>query len=197
MSQTRGFTLLELVVAVAVFGVMAAVAYAGLNSIALQERQLLQHARALAKIQKALFLLGNDLMHATPRSVRDELGSPEPALLGEPAGNSLAFTPATSTDTNDSGLIRVEYAQYGGTLQRRLWQTLDRTPETRPLGHDLLEGIESLQFRYFGPTGWRNSWPIDTISEADLRSLPLAVEIVIETRDDERYRRVFRVAGSG
>ncbi len=81
-STTRGFTLLELLVALAVFAIMATAAYSGLRSVLFTRAAVEEQNRRLADVQLAVFRLAQDIEQATPRGIRDEYGDPEPALRG-------------------------------------------------------------------------------------------------------------------
>lgn len=196
----RGFTLLEIMVAVAVFGVMAALAYGGLNQLVDQQRHLETLASRFARIQKSLHLLERDLHYATPRGVRDALGTPEPALIGGNQGGLLALTRATDEVTRQVGLVRIEYALDKGVLQRRSWPVLDRMPQHEPTVQPLIDGVEAVDIRFAAGARWSGSWPPDGAQTAGT-PLPEAVEIEVSLRNGARYRRVValaeRVGGAG
>ena len=102
---SRGFTLLELLVALFVSAVMFAIGYAGLTQVARNRAEVLVAQRSLGDLQRAVRVLTNDLSQIAPRPIRDELGrSVAPAILAEPGTPSpLGFTrggrPLTSTWT--------------------------------------------------------------------------------------------------
>ncbi|MFP4682439.1 MAG: type II secretion system protein J, partial [Ectothiorhodospira sp.] len=76
----RGFTLLELVVTLALFALVSLMAYGGLRSV-LETRQLTDAAaHRLARLQMTVTLLGRDLEQLARRPVRDAYGDPVPPL---------------------------------------------------------------------------------------------------------------------
>ena len=82
IAPARGFTLLELLVALAVFAIMSIAAYSGLSNVLFTRAAVETENRRLAMTQLAFHRLGQDLEQVIPRSVRDEYGEPEPALRG-------------------------------------------------------------------------------------------------------------------
>jgi general secretion pathway protein J len=59
--KARGFTLLEMLVAMAVFAIMSVVAYGGLRAVLSADQVTQEHARRLADLQVTLSVLERDL----------------------------------------------------------------------------------------------------------------------------------------
>ena len=57
MSNSKGFTLLELLVALAIFGLLAAMSYGGLQAVLNQQWHTEQAADSLAELQKMYLLM--------------------------------------------------------------------------------------------------------------------------------------------
>ena len=66
-----GFTLLELLVAMAIFSLMTVVAYAGISSIMLNDQTSLEHETALKKLQRTLVFVEKDLRQLALRPRND------------------------------------------------------------------------------------------------------------------------------
>ena len=81
-APARGFTLLEVLVAVALFAVAAALAFGGLDALTRARSRLDAGNERLGRLQFAVGLLERDLRSAAARGVRDGYGAPLPALLG-------------------------------------------------------------------------------------------------------------------
>lgn len=83
--RMRGFTLVELLVAVAIFAVIAALAYGGLDSVIHQRTRTREVMHRLRTLQLAITIMTDDLSQIEPRPVRDPLGgAPLPALVSVP-----------------------------------------------------------------------------------------------------------------
>lgn len=174
LAKSAGFTLLELLIAMAVFAIMATMAYGGLKAVIDTQRNTAQRAQQMQELQFALFQIGEDLLQAVPRSVRDEFGDPEMAFSGGNPGPLLTLT-KTAPDFAPGGaanrLQRVSYRLESGALYRLVWHTLDRTQQSQPLRKRLLS-TDRISVRFWGED-WSGSWP------AAGSALPKAVEITI------------------
>jgi general secretion pathway protein J len=162
-AHQSGFTLLELLVAVAIFAVMAALAYAGLNTV-LQIRTVLEdHLTRLHTLQRAYVVMQRDLTQAVPRPVHDELGGTLPALRGDSNGTTLGLTRGgypNPAGVRRSHLVRVRYQLDGRHLLRLDWPVLDRAQGDKPLASVLLKGVDRLSFEYLDARGrTQTSWP--------------------------------------
>lgn len=131
----QGFTLIELVVAIAILAFISLGAYQFLSSTSLVARGLQEREQKLLALARMQGVLANDLSQWVDRPIRDELGDPRPAFLLDSAGN-LEFTRrglANPLDRNRSDLLRVRYEVRGDRLWRLSWSTLDRLPGMLPL----------------------------------------------------------------
>jgi len=142
-----GFTLLELVVALAVFAVLATLAYGSLGRLLGAREQLAARADALGQMQLTFSLLERDCLGAVQRPVRDELGDREPALRRAPDG-SLEITHggwSNPLDQPRAQLQRVRWQLRGGVLYRDAWPVLDRVPGSTPQAQRVLAGVTRFQ----------------------------------------------------
>src|SRR5687768_7995833 len=108
--QAHGFTLIEVLIAVAVFGLMATMAYSGLNTSINISRAAEQRNTKLHRLQMALTLMQRDLTQISLKESRDEFGDVQPALLSDTKGERLLEF-SRSGWRNPANQIR-------GTLQR-------------------------------------------------------------------------------
>jgi len=203
VNTVRGFTLLELLVALFVSAVMFTIGYAGLTQVAGNRAELVAAQRNLGELQRAVRVLGNDLSQIDPRPVRDELGrAVSPAIIAAPGTPSpLAFTrggrPLTSTWTRSS-LQRIEYLIENGMLVRLSWQVLDKAQGTLASRRVLLRGVRSMKLRFLDAGGqWLDDWPAPGVApaQAGLRLRPRAIEVILETEAYGPIRRLIEVPG--
>ncbi len=159
---TRGFTLVEVVVAVALFALAMGLAYGGLDAVVRARAQLDDQAQRLGQLQFAMGLLETDLRSLLARPARDELGREQPPL--RVSGGELALTRAgygNGLAQPRSELQRVEWFRDGEGLHRRALLSLDRPP--RAAGNEgpaLLEGVEEFEIELLAENGrWLRQWP--------------------------------------
>lgn len=193
--RSRGFSLIELLVALAVFAALAAAAYGGLAQIAATRGALTKQQDRFAEVVRAMSMLERDLREAISRPVRGNgTGNWLPALAG--TGDRIELTRvgfANPLAEPRSNLERVAYALDAQKLQRGRYAALDGAPGVTPVATAVLDGAQSLSFRYLGTDGaWRNAWPPSdaTADNQAYELLPRAIEFRIATNDVGELRRV-------
>ena len=196
-----GFTLLELIVAISIFAIMAVMVYGGLNNVLITRQQSEQHAEQLRKLQTAFSLLERDVEQTVNRAIRNEYGEYQNPLIGNNfEGYLLELTHAgwrNPSSAARSSLQRVAYALDEKKFVRAYWYVLDRAEDTKAFKTVLLDDVTSVEIRYLGQDDeWHLSWP-DTQSGADKPSTdpPRGVEVTIETENFGKVTRLFQVPG--
>ena len=197
----NGFTLIEVLVALAVFGVLSVMAYMALGQTLSNADMLGERMERLEAIQRAIRYLDSDLMQAAPRPVRGLLGDGyEPAIRSSFA-SEYALEVTHGGWTNPAGLPRgtlqrSAYRIEDGELIRYHWRVLDRTINNEPIETVLLDGVESIVFRYLTSDGeGSEQWPPANVpGPGGFRLRPRGVEIVLTLTDEGEIRRLVEVA---
>ena len=197
----NGFTLIEVLVALAVFGVLSVMAYMALGQTLSNADMLGERMERLEAIQRAVRFLDSDLMQAAPRPVRGLLGDGyEPAIRSSFA-SEYALEVTHGGWTNPAGLPRgtlqrSAYRIEDGELIRYHWRVLDRTINNEPIETVLLDGVESIVFRYLTSDGeGSEQWPPANVpGPGGFRLRPRGVEIVLTLTDEGEIRRLVEVA---
>ena len=188
----NGFTLVEMLVALAIFGLIAA-AGVGLLSVSLSAQQAAETKLAqVAALRRASALLAADLSNATPRLRRDEAGTTRPAFETGADGFDFVRRGWENPDGEPrASLQRVSYRLANGVLERRSSAHVDGAPAER--GSALLRGVRRLSLRFRAADGhWRERW--DPLSPQEL---PRALDLVIETERYGTVRQLFLVGAAG
>ena len=202
----RGFTLIEVMVAMFVASVMFAIGYGALRQ-ALQNRDHVAAKQArLVALQTAVRVLTQDFSQIEPRPVRDPLGSGMAAALSADPRIQMLVSFTRSGWANPAGaqrstLQRVAYQLEQHKLVRLHWPVLDSTAGALPVRRELLEGVTAVKFRWLeSPGQWHDEWP-PTAARAPpgssltqlLRMRPIAVELSLETADFGTITRLIEV----
>jgi len=185
---SRGFTLLEILIAMAVFAIMAAMAYAGLSAVLDAREGTAKRSETIAQLQQTLYLLNEDLTQAIPRSIRDEFGSDQLAFTGGNGEELLTFTrsvPDWSESPSRSQLQRVSYRMENGALYRQVWTILDRTQQSQFRRKKLLSA-DAINVRFYSEE-WLDTWP------AGGGEMPKAVSLTLSLAGLGELQRIFLV----
>ena len=183
-----GFTLLELLVALSIFGLLATLSYSGLQAVMTTQSQTEIAADRLSELQKLYLIMQRDIEQVVLRPIRDEYGDEQPPLVG---GETFQLTRAgwrNPASRQRSNLQRVGYALEEQQLLRYTWAVLDRAQDSEPLVQLLTEAVEQIQIRYLGVDDeWKEQWP-DTQNLANPAIAPTPLPRVVEvTVEHEMY----------
>ena len=200
--RTGGFTLLELLVAMAIFAILGTLALTGYTELQKQSEYAEQRLARTREVQRAVQLICQDLGQIEPRPVRQPLGEGWlPALIAsDSAENKIEFTKAGWSNTaglERPTLQRVAYRVDQDGLWRDHWPVLDRTLAQEPVRQKLLGSVRDVRFRFMNSSReWVERWPTtDGTTDAAARQRPAAVEVTLDLEDWGEIRRVVEVAG--
>ena len=199
-NHSAGFTLLEMVVAIGIFAIIATISYVSLDRF-IETRNLVEERQdKLKSLQTAMTLMGRDMRFMVNRSVRDGHGDQESALL---SGDNIALEEGellrltTSRPETGIGLVsrpqRVGWRLRDGALQRVIWNVLDRDQDSSELVRTVLQNVAAAEINYFT---YSAEGELETIAEwSNEETLPAGVEFLLTLQNGQEYRRLFSVAG--
>jgi len=200
--EQRGFTLVEVLVAIFVFAIVSAIAMGGYNQLVKQSGIVADSAGRTREIQSAMQRLSMDFSSLEPRPVREPLGdSVQPALRADARTEQLAEL-THSGWSNPAGvprstLQRVSYRLNDKKLLREYWVVLDRTMVGEPQSAVLLDRVTKIGMRFMDSNRtWHEQWPPLGYSAPDAPRLrPIAVEVTLDLEDWGEIQRLVEVAG--
>lgn len=212
----QGLTLIELLIAMAIFAVMSAAMFLTFDSFQKGKQVTEASAQRLKHYQIAFNILSRDLQQMIPRPVRDEFGSDAPLYsMQSDTGSDIEFTRAgwnrsPFSKVKRAELQRVSYYLEEKKLMRGSWRVLDRAEDTAPDRTELLDGVESLSFVFYyldkqSTMQSTDAWPPDSmkvgasatpvsVPEREYLLLPKVVEMKLTTEDMGAITRKFLVA---
>jgi len=209
-SGRAGFTLVEVLIALAITAFVSMMAYTGLSTVMTGVERLRENTDRIYEINRAFMILSRDLRQFTARPVRDEFGELEPAFTGgELARFALSFTRSGWHNPNNyprSTLQRVNYRLEDEELWRDTYPVLDRTADTEPQSALLLDGVESMELAFLGSLeglqvqpgsatldtrNWVDNWVGDSSVQGVELLPPAAVEIVLQLKGWGEMRRLY------
>lgn len=211
--RVSGFTLIEVLLAMAITALVAVMGYAGLTTAMSAASRHEETVRRIGEIQTAVSWMTRDLRQSVDRSILDARGDEIPALLGTLDNEQLLELTHTGWDNprgqHRSALQRVRYRlDNDGVLWRDYWLAIDRLDDDDHLQRvKLLSGVKSLKWQFLNGKAldgkstnaknetlggeWVEQWPVGK----NTKYLPLAVQFDLETDDLGVVHRVIALAG--
>jgi general secretion pathway protein J len=209
-NRRAGFTLVEVLIALAITAFVSMMAYTSLSTVMTGVERLRENTDRIYEINRAFMILSRDLRQFTARPVRDEFGELEPAFTGgELARFLLSFTRTGWFNPNSrsrSTLQRVNYRLEDEALWRDSYAVLDRVADTEPDTVLLLDNVESVQLKFLGAvetlqtqsrsaaldtSDWAENWVLDGSAPLAALQPPAAVEIVVQLQGWGEMRRLY------
>lgn len=194
----RGFTLVEVLVAMAITALVAVVSYSALSAALVSAERLRVSAQRAQEIGQVMAMLSRDIRQTANRTVIDEFGQRTPAVMGgELARDMLTVTRAgwhNSTGAPRGTLQRVDWWLEEETLWRGYFPVLDITPGTERIETAVLDGVERFEVRFLPNVAaleinrddvidrrnWEDSWVADLSQPDQGLPPPAAVEVTME-----------------
>lgn len=173
----KGFTLLELMIAMAIFSFMSVVAYAGLANVLISNEVITEQEKKLKALQRSMMFFERDIRQLVSRPSQTGYNQQSPAFsYGLDSEGLLEFTRAGNP--NPAGLVRsslqrVRYDLEDKKLTRMSWALVDHI-DAEPINIPLMEGVESFELRLLdNKNEWQTNWSSNDV-------IPLAVELSLK-----------------
>ena len=195
-SCAGGFTLVELLVAIAIFGVVSMLALGGLNTIIQQQTLAKEQMIRLGQLQRAVRLMTDDFAQLNPRHVRDILGqSTEPPLVTDSLDDNLVRLSRSGwrnpMPAPRGTLQRVQYRIEEETLIREYWPVMDYPLGMEPRSEEILEGVLGIEIEYLdNASQWTTQWPPLSEINSTTFSYPKAIRITFDLASWGEIERV-------
>lgn len=194
MKHWRGYTLIEIMISIAIFAIVAAIIAAIIPGLFRAEQSISLGNQRLENLQMAMTIIERDIEQIVNRTILDDVGRTENAVLTK--NNDFIFTRGGFVNpeyrSQRSTLQRVAYRVYNQELIRLTWPELDRQQRAQdPQQRVILNNVTALRWRFLDQrlesfVQWP---PVAT----QIRVIPTAIELDIELADFGRLTRLFIV----
>ncbi len=148
-SRVSGFTLLELMVAIAIFAVLGVMSAQLLNNMIRQHDIIEKRGDRLVGMQRAMTIIQRDINQIWSRRVRSEYGDQILGSLMTGGDYAVEFTRTgwrNPLEHQRSELQRVAYAHREKMLYRYYWPVLDRAIDSEPVEQLLMDNVLAVEF---------------------------------------------------
>ena len=211
--NSKGFTLLEVLISLSIFAVISVGAFHILQSSIASHRQSEHRMEQFEALNRMLESIESDLRQSIDRPVRDSDGDTLATFIGKleslelthggwsnrPGAIAKNRQPAHSTLRRSGYRRTVKPKEEGGfvtLLSRQQWYVLDRARDSRAVT-TLEIPIRRISINYLSHNRtWHNKWPAIINSQNTKQSLPLAIKLDIQTIEFGLVTRLFYVSDS-
>lgn len=201
MKRAHGFTLVELMISLAIFSLMITLAYQSVDTLLEAGREVEGPQAEWQQLQRALVFVERDMHQLAllrPMNTTVEQRESNSIIQPDTLGVLLEFTRGGNPDVAwqlrasgqmRSGLQRVRYVVEDGKLLRQTWNLVDHVEAEEPVSLVLLDGVEGEpRFRFMAARG--GEFKDDLPKE---RATLVAVEFSLKHKRFGSIRRVFTV----
>lgn len=192
-SNVRGFTLLEVLIAIAIFSVISMASFSIFETVLNSDAATKTRTDRINELQRGFIIIERDMLQIARRSIR---------LNGEAPQEGFLHTDNESYSTNEQALAfvrhgwtnpglllprsemqSVAYQLNEDVLERVHFNFVDAVLGEEPKVRPLISQVEKLDFEFYDGKKWQK-----TLTE---NSLPMAIAIELETTDYGVIRRQF------
>ncbi|MGV3001987.1 type II secretion system minor pseudopilin GspJ [Vibrio sp.] len=195
----KGFTLIEVMVAIMVFASLSIAAYQVVNQVQRSNQLSVEKTGRLQEMQRAMIIMDSDFRQMVARSFKGRANA---------HGSRLLYVDQYLLDSQSQGIlftrlgwqnpqhafprgevVKVGYRVVDNQLERVWWRYPDTPEGQEPLHKSLLSDVEALRFRFYDSENnrWQETWQVED-------KLPQAVEVTLELKDYAKIRRVYLTA---
>jgi len=197
----RGMTLLEILVALTIFILLAGAGYSGLQQGLNIEESLQQQRIYWRRLDSVMTLFQQDFDQVRNLSQRMPLSAtrafvgsagPDPSAQGE----ILLFTRGGHASFA-AGVVspyqKIAYRYRNGTLFRASWPRLNMPEASQAEEAEILGQVSAISLKFMNADHqWFEYWPI-TSGSVQAQGLPELIELTMTLENEQSYKRVFHV----
>ncbi len=198
-SNSRGFTLIEVLVAIAIFAMLSSSAYVALGQVQRNNQISLERTERLKELQRAMIIIDNDFRQIALRPFRHNGEEATDAVLHwgegllESDDNAILFTRVGWMNPQQmfprGEITKVGYRIVADKLERVWWRYPDTPVAQEGVVTPLLNDVEKITLQFY-EEGWS--------SDRDKKSaLPKAISVTFTLRDYGDIERIYLTAGEG
>ncbi len=192
--SNKGFTLLEILIALFIFTVISMILVSSLRSVMDSVSLTENKADRLRRLQIALLVMSRDIEQAINRPVMNTSGKVEAAFVGTEHGFTFTHT-GFANPTHAlvrSNMQRTAYQWQDEAMSRITWDVLDQAPKSQSHARSILTGVTEEHFEYLDKNGrFYNEWPLHGQDRQDSQPLPRAVRVYLTLANEGTLTQLY------
>lgn len=191
MKRVYGFTLIEILIALAVFAILATITSSAIYHAFNTRARVTLQADRLSALQLAIAILHRDTQQIVARSVRGNKLNISRPFVGQP--HYFEFTRGGHANPNGlerrSTLTREAFLCHDSQLIRRRWDTLDGPSRSLYQDRILLDNLTKCQFAYLAQNQ-------QMLPDWKAATLPAAIQLSANVTNWGKISLLFMVKGA-
>lgn len=196
--KQKGFTLLEILVAIFIIGIIAVIMVRGLQIVLTTKDNLQRNETQMQQLNLTMSLMSGDMRNLINRSILQANAQSVPAVyMHDDATETLEFSRGSVSNPlaqHRSTVQRDAYQLKNGNLIRVTWPVLDQTTATQPTTRILLKNVTYIKWEFLGDDNrFYSGWPATGVNN---QPLPKAVQVTLTIQNLGTIKRLFVVGNS-
>lgn len=199
MRHNKGFTLIEILIALTIFAIIATITSSVLYYAFNIRTRVTAEAEQLNRLQLAISLIRQDTFQAVDRAVRGNDMKLFASFIGQPKLLELTRDGNLNPQSLEkrSTLKRIALVCEGDKLVRRTWESLDVIDKNKFESRVLLTHLSECQFNYLNQTlQVLNDWRQTVSQDNQKENLPKAIQLNISLKPWGKMNLLFLIPGA-
>ena len=182
--MNKGFTIIEVLVSLAILSMIALVSSNILKSSLATEQQTKQHLDSIKELNLASTIIRRDIRQIVNVSSKDFYGNDMYGTFISPINSqSLMFSSNIKSLSDEiSPIKRIQYELVDGTLNRKQFFSSNPYEPDDYTNTELINNIDYIEFTYLYENSWHESWPISLITSKKIPTL-IKIEFSKQNKD--------------
>ncbi len=197
--RSFGFTLIEILIAMAITAIITVSAYSVLTNGIKSRKSSEKAQESLSQLQRAMNRLAMDFEQLAHRRVRNEYGDLQPVLHGDDNEEDTFISWTRQGKLNPANLPRSEleritYRIEDEHLLRERWTVLDLVNDDQKIAQKILANVKSFSVSFYLEEKWVERWPQEDNTESGgAILLPEAVKINLDLANYGMLEQIYLI----